>query len=88
MCGFPLSKKCGNDDLTPQPPSTLEDDEESSNGFSWKVVLIGYGCGVVLGVMMGYLVFSTGKPQWLVRIVEGGKPRKQRVLNNRHGGRS
>ncbi|XP_031286454.1 receptor-like protein 35 [Pistacia vera] len=80
-------EKCGTDDGKPQPPSTLEDDAESSSGFGWKVVLMGYGCGMVLGVTMGYLVFSTGKPQWVVRIVEGGHPRKGRRLKNKCGGR-
>ncbi|KAL5736286.1 hypothetical protein ACOSP7_030750 [Xanthoceras sorbifolium] len=70
LCGFPLSRKCSIDGTPPEPSSTLEDDTESENGFGWKTVLMGYGCGVVLGVIMGYLVFSTGKPQWLVRIVE------------------
>ncbi|XP_044500246.1 receptor-like protein 9DC3 [Mangifera indica] len=58
LCGFPLLNKCDNYDETPQPLSK-SDDGESSNGFGWKAVLIGYGCGMVLGVMMGYLVFST-----------------------------
>ncbi|XP_031286457.1 receptor-like protein 33 [Pistacia vera] len=40
LCGFPLSQKCGTYSETPQPPSTLEDDAESSSGFGWKVVLI------------------------------------------------
>ncbi|XP_031286420.1 receptor-like protein 9DC3 [Pistacia vera] len=87
LCGFPLSQKCGTYNETPQPPSTLEDDAESSSGFGWKVVLIGYGCGMVLGLTMGYLVFSIGKPQWVIRMVEGGYPRKGRRLNNKRGGR-
>ncbi|XP_039689006.1 receptor-like protein Cf-9 [Medicago truncatula] len=67
LCGFPLSKSCKNDEDRP-PYSTSNDDEES--GFGWKAVAIGYGCGAVLGILLGYSVFFTGKPQWLARHVE------------------
>ncbi|XP_044467563.1 receptor-like protein 33 [Mangifera indica] len=87
LCGFPLSNTCETYEETPQSLSK-SDDGESSNGFGWKAVLIGYGCGMVLGVTMGYLVFSTGKPLWVIRIVEGRQPRKERRLNNKRGRRS
>ncbi|XP_044481694.1 receptor-like protein 9DC3 [Mangifera indica] len=87
LCGFPLSNTCGTYDETTQLLSK-SDDGKSSYSFGWKEVLIGYGCGKVLGVTMGYLVFSTGKPQWVIRIVEGEQPRKRRTLNNKHGRRS
>ncbi|XP_031267571.1 receptor-like protein 33 [Pistacia vera] len=86
LCRFPLSKECRSDE-TLQPPSKLEDDAKSSIGFGWKVVLIGYGCGMVFGLIMGYLVFSTGKPQWLIRIVEGEHRKKGRRPNKKRGGR-
>ncbi|XP_031278900.1 receptor-like protein 9DC3 [Pistacia vera] len=86
LCGFPLSKECKSDE-TLQPPSKLEDDVESSIGFGWKAVLMGYGCGMVFGLIMGYLVFSTGKPHWIVSIVEGEHRRKGRRSNKKRGGR-
>ncbi|TYH86636.1 hypothetical protein ES332_D01G058100v1 [Gossypium tomentosum] len=46
LCGFPLSKKCGN----------------SAIPFIWELVMMGYGCGVVLGLSTGYIVFTTGRP--------------------------
>ncbi|XVF79297.1 hypothetical protein PTKIN_Ptkin14bG0210100 [Pterospermum kingtungense] len=70
LCGFPVSKKCNQH---PPPPSLVT--SGSKIGFGWKVVALGYGCGVIFGMLMGYLVFSTGKPQWLVRLVEGNRPR-------------
>ncbi|XP_044465935.1 receptor-like protein 33 [Mangifera indica] len=82
LCGFPLSKECKSDG-TLQPRSEIEDNAESTNGFGWKVVLIGYASGMVIGLFMGYLVFSTGKPQLLVRIVEGEDRRKRRRPNAR-----
>ncbi|XP_044481721.1 receptor-like protein 33 [Mangifera indica] len=87
LCGFPLSNTCETYEKTPQPLSK-SDDGESSNGFGWKAVLIGYKCGMVLGVTMGYLVFSTGKPLWVIRIVEGRQPEEGRRLNNKRGRRS
>ena len=32
---------------------------------------IGYASGLVIGLSIGYMVFSAGKPQWSVRMVEG-----------------
>jgi len=78
LCGFPMTKACGNDEgQQPSPSSTIqEDDFEFENGFHWKVVLLGYGCGFMFGLGLGYLVFSSGKPKWLVNIVYGGRHNK------------
>ncbi|KAK2657624.1 hypothetical protein Ddye_010676 [Dipteronia dyeriana] len=85
LCGFPLSSDCQEDE-TPQPSLvSLEDDTESEYRFGWKVVLMGYGCGMVLGMIIEYLVFSIGKPLWLVRIVGKENRRKVRRPNNRRG---
>ncbi|XVF77156.1 hypothetical protein PTKIN_Ptkin14bG0018500 [Pterospermum kingtungense] len=88
LCGFPVSKGCNNSEL---PPSILpkEDGSESNITFGWKVVLIGYGCGVVFGLAMGYVVLQIGMPKWFVALVEGrhrkrGKPSKS---GNHRGGR-
>ncbi|BFG29776.1 hypothetical protein CerSpe_160500 [Prunus speciosa] len=73
LCGLPLSKTCG---AHQSPPSSFgqEGDLEHGNGFDWKVVLMGYVSGVVIGISVGYLVLSNGKPNWLVKVVR----RKQR----------
>ncbi|KAF3455578.1 hypothetical protein FNV43_RR00211 [Rhamnella rubrinervis] len=34
-----------------------KDEEESENGFTWKVVVMGYGCGFVVGLVIGHLTF-------------------------------
>ncbi|GKV33104.1 hypothetical protein SLEP1_g41648 [Rubroshorea leprosula] len=57
LCGFPLTKKCKE----PGPPSAV---------FEWKFVLAGYGCGLVLGLSLGYIAFTIGKPWWIVKKVE------------------
>ncbi|GLU17276.1 hypothetical protein SLE2022_336560 [Rubroshorea leprosula] len=67
LCGFPLSKSC--DGIGTLPSSFQEKDELWR--FGWRVVVLGYGCGVVFGLLMGYLVFRTGKPKWFVSLFDG-----------------
>ncbi|CAL5336834.1 unnamed protein product [Camellia sinensis] len=77
LCGLPLSKKCK--ELLPlPPPPTLQQDENSdkSSGFNWQVVVLGYGCGFLFGMIMGYLMFVTRRPEWLMTIVEGKHHKK------------
>ncbi|XP_065626537.1 receptor-like protein Cf-9 homolog [Quercus suber] len=78
LCGFPMTKACGNDEGQQLLPSstTQEDDYKFENGFHWKVVLLGYSCGFMFGLGLVYLVFSSGKPKWLVNIVYGGRHNK------------
>ncbi|TYG82102.1 hypothetical protein ES288_D01G060300v1 [Gossypium darwinii] len=68
LCGFPLSKECRNDERSQQ----AQDEEDNGNGiaFIWKVAMMGYGCGMVLGISIAYIVFTTGRPWWLVRMIE------------------
>ncbi|XVF03656.1 hypothetical protein REPUB_Repub05bG0012000 [Reevesia pubescens] len=92
LCGFPVSKGCSTIEPPPPqflPPNLLEEDDSKSNiGFGWKVVLIGYGCGVIFGLAIGYVVFQTGKPKWFVTLVEDQhhKRRKKSKIRNRSGG--
>jgi hypothetical protein len=82
LCGFPLSKSCKNEE-DQQPHSIFEDDEEES-GFGWKAVAIGYACGAIFGLLLGYNVFFfTGKPRWLVRNVEHMFNIRLKRTNNR-----
>ncbi|KAL7175306.1 hypothetical protein ACSBR2_028999 [Camellia fascicularis] len=77
LCGFPLSKKCKELQLLPPPP-TLQQDENSdkSSGFNWQVVVLGYRCGFLFGMVMGYLMFVTRRLEWLMKIVEGKHHKK------------
>ncbi|WRX28242.1 hypothetical protein QQP08_020729 [Theobroma cacao] len=70
LCGLPLSKQCGNDERSKSPALRFMEDEGSAITFIWKLGMMGYGCGVVLGLSTGYVVFTTGRPWWLVRMVE------------------
>ncbi|XP_039000106.1 receptor-like protein 9DC3 [Hibiscus syriacus] len=66
LCGLPLSKSCDNDE-----ESLTTIDPEDDGELNWKFsILMGYGSGLVFGLSMGYIVFTTGKPRWLVKIIE------------------
>ncbi|XP_039059099.1 putative receptor like protein 25 [Hibiscus syriacus] len=54
LCGLPLSKSCDSDEGTPAKPDRDDDD-----GMNWKFsILMGYGCGLVLGLTTAYIVFK------------------------------
>ncbi|GLU17291.1 hypothetical protein SLE2022_336680 [Rubroshorea leprosula] len=69
LCGIPLSKSC--DGIGTPPSSFQEKEKDELWRFGWRVVVLGYGCGVVFGLLMGYLVFRTGKPKWFVSLFDG-----------------
>ncbi|XP_034674488.1 receptor-like protein 9DC3 [Vitis riparia] len=75
LCGFPLSKKCTTNE-TPEP--SKEADAEFESGFDWKITLMGYGCGLVIGLSLGCFIFLTGKPEWFVCIIEENLHNKSR----------
>lgn len=73
LCGFQISKECNSGETQQPPPSNSEEGDDSSlfgDGFGWKAVVMGYGCGFVLGATVGYIVFRTRKLAWFVRMVE------------------
>nr|XP_034918685.1 receptor-like protein Cf-9 homolog [Populus alba] len=73
LCGFQVLKQCYGDEAPSLPPSSFDEGDDSTlfgDGFGWKAVTIGYGCGFVFGVATGYVVFRTKKPTWFLRMVE------------------
>jgi uncharacterized oligopeptide transporter (OPT) family protein len=74
VCGFPLSKNCGPEQHSQPSPNNSWSEEKF--GFGWKPVAIGYGCGFVIGIGIGYYMFLIGKPRWLVMIF-GGQPKRR-----------
>ncbi|XP_048337085.2 receptor-like protein 6 [Ziziphus jujuba] len=56
LCGIPLSRKCE----TPIPSSNDHYNEKSDfiSGFGWKPVVIGYGCGLLIGMVAGHVISS------------------------------
>ncbi|KAF8410845.1 hypothetical protein HHK36_003382 [Tetracentron sinense] len=56
LCGFPLSRTCGDAEASP-PYSWTSQEGDSTSEFDWKFFMfIGYGCGVVMGVLIGYVL--------------------------------
>ncbi|XWS10901.1 hypothetical protein CRYUN_Cryun38cG0038100 [Craigia yunnanensis] len=70
LCDFPLSTQCGKQEGPEPPASKFKEDEGSAIAFIWKLAMMGYGCGLLLGLSTGYIVFTTGRPWWFVRMVE------------------
>ncbi|GJX92996.1 retrovirus-related pol polyprotein from transposon TNT 1-94 [Tanacetum coccineum] len=68
LCGFPLPKKCSH---KPQPEE--HENREDKSGFTWEVVTLGYGCGTLLGLVMGYLMLSTRKVKWFNLTADAGE---------------
>nr|XP_048328445.1 receptor-like protein Cf-9 homolog [Ziziphus jujuba var. spinosa] len=61
FCGKPLSEECGDPKDSPSPSSsTVEEEEEKGSAleFGWKLVVIGYGCGLVIGIVVGHFVIK------------------------------
>ncbi|PHT87568.1 hypothetical protein T459_09674 [Capsicum annuum] len=67
--GLPISKDCVGDDGVPQATTTVELDEEEGDLISWQAVLMGYGCGLVIGLSIIYIMLSTYYPVWFSRMV-------------------
>ncbi|KAI5571357.1 hypothetical protein BDE02_11G089100 [Populus trichocarpa] len=71
LCGFPLQVKCNKGEGQQPPPSNFEKQGSMfEEGFGWKAVTMGYGCGFVFGVSIGYVVFRARKAAWFVNMVE------------------
>ena len=81
LCGEPLSKKCRNgEDPLPAP----KEDEGSGYPleFGWKVVVIGYATGLLIGVILG-CVMNTRKYEWVVKNYFARWQNKGQHLKNR-----
>jgi Leucine-rich repeat (LRR) protein len=67
LCGRPLTKTCWNSDEPTSHPSIFEESQNSESlfEFGWKIVVIGYGFGFVVGVIIGLIVIAR-KHDWLM----------------------
>ncbi|XP_031285655.1 receptor-like protein 18 [Pistacia vera] len=70
LCGSPLSRKCIHDEPPSPVPLIYHEEDDESSWFDWKIALMGYECGFVLGLSIGYIAFTTRKPQWFIRKIE------------------
>ncbi|XP_018718577.2 receptor-like protein 6 [Eucalyptus grandis] len=75
LCGVPLTKKCGNPiEVPPAPPSDAVAEE-----IDWKIVLMGFGSGLVIGVVMG-LNTTSNIEHWLLRFCRGWQRRRMHQI--------
>ncbi|XP_056176525.1 receptor-like protein 6 [Syzygium oleosum] len=83
LCGVPLTKKCGNPvEAPPTPPSGAFAKEDSGTWFEeldWKIVLMGFGSGLVIGVVMGLTTTSRIERSFL-RFYRGRQRRRMRQI--------
>jgi Leucine-rich repeat (LRR) protein len=79
LCGVPLSKKCydveDHQSSGAQRESILSD---PGSPFSWEFALVGYGCGVPVGVAVGYILFWRTKrcTKWIEQSFKAKKRQK------------
>ena len=68
LCGNPLSKKCKYYEALPPLSSTSKKSQNSGLPlqFGWRIVMIGYGCGLLVGVTIGHIVIER-KHDWLMK---------------------
>ncbi|GKV49584.1 hypothetical protein SLEP1_g56324 [Rubroshorea leprosula] len=68
LCGLPLSSKCDNLKASSPPSSTSKGNGDSGlpAEIGWKIVALGYGCGFLVGVVIGNIVFARTH-EWLMR---------------------
>nr|GEW04986.1 receptor-like protein Cf-9 homolog [Tanacetum cinerariifolium] len=78
LCGFLLPKKCEH---LSSPQVKGDDRDEGESGFTWKVVMLGYGCGILLGLGMGYLMLSSTRPNCFNAITDAWE---NMILNRRN----
>ncbi|XP_022953006.1 receptor-like protein 12 [Cucurbita moschata] len=84
LCGKPLVKKCGESEAKELSSSTSEEDDEASMfNFGWKIVLIGYSCGVVFGMVAGNYVIKR-KEAWFLRIYRVARPKRKMTRRTNH----
>ncbi|KAM3217915.1 hypothetical protein P3L10_022444 [Capsicum annuum] len=72
--GLPLSNDFGGDDGVPQATTPVElddeeEEEEEGDLISWQAVLVGFSCGLVIGLSIIYIMLSTHYPVWFSRMV-------------------
>ncbi|WOG94398.1 hypothetical protein DCAR_0313693 [Daucus carota subsp. sativus] len=83
LCGRPLSKRCNIKEISETQEDADEDDDYFFSGFTWEAVTMGYGSGVVVGFLIGYVILRTRELKWLTRITAKKWGRKVRSLEIR-----
>ncbi|KAL3748705.1 hypothetical protein ACJRO7_009874 [Eucalyptus globulus] len=77
LCGVPLTKKCGNHVEAPPPPPPPSG--ALAEKLDWKIVLMGFGSGLVIGAVMGLNTASTIE-RWFLRFYRGWQRRRMHQI--------
>ncbi|TMW94456.1 hypothetical protein EJD97_010242 [Solanum chilense] len=70
LCGFPLSNECGKHKSASVPVEHEEDEPSFLSEMTWQSVLIGYGCGLIFGFGIVYLIYLFERPRWFINSFE------------------
>ncbi|XP_057784998.1 receptor-like protein 19 [Salvia miltiorrhiza] len=73
LCGVPLTRKCNEENGQRMRPEEEDGDDEYGfiDGFGWRSVVMGYGCGIIVGIGIGCWIIRFGRPRWLVEFFFG-----------------
>ncbi|KAB2039709.1 hypothetical protein ES319_D02G029000v1 [Gossypium barbadense] len=78
LCGLPLSRKC-NEVSLPMPPPPGEGEDSWLNALStWKIALIGYASGLIVGLCIGYTALNELGNKWVDKFKKCGKRNRRR----------
>ncbi|PWA38469.1 Leucine-rich repeat-containing protein [Artemisia annua] len=61
-----------------------EEHHEEESGFTWEVVTLGFGCGTLLGLVMGSYMLSTRKVKWFNAIADAAESFVLKKRKRRH----
>ncbi|XVF04403.1 hypothetical protein REPUB_Repub05bG0079300 [Reevesia pubescens] len=82
LCGNSLSKKCEDSETSSSPSSSTSEENEDLVPFfhfGWRAVLMGYGFGMVIGVIIGHITV-TRKHDWFIKVF--GKKQWRRPIKS------
>ncbi|KAL7218582.1 hypothetical protein ACSBR2_011781 [Camellia fascicularis] len=85
LCGNPLSKLCGNSRSSLPPPSLSfqSDDSKFPSGVDWIVIFMGFGSGLIVGLVMGNAL-TTRYHEWFVMTFGKGNQTQRRKKGRRN----
>ncbi|KAJ0801218.1 putative non-specific serine/threonine protein kinase [Helianthus annuus] len=78
LCGMPLPRRC-------KQLSSPQVETKRGVWIYMEPVMLGLGCGTLLGLVWGYRMLSTGRPKWFNAIADaGGHTHTRRRKNRKH----
>ncbi|KAK8308319.1 hypothetical protein V6Z12_D02G049500 [Gossypium hirsutum] len=78
LCGLPLSRKCNEVGLPMPPPPGENEDSWLYALCTWKIALIGYASGLIVGLCIGYTVLNELGNKWVNKFKKCGKRNRRR----------